>query len=380
MTDLKRTPLFKRHQAAGAKMAPFAGWEMPLHYGSQLKEHEAVRGAVGMFDVSHMGQFLVEGEQALELLQRWTTNDVARLDDGQSCYSILCNDDGGIIDDVIVSCKSKASGRYFVVVNAACIEKDFARLNELKEREQLTNVATKDISDTLAMIALQGPDVESIIIKLMIPSALRLSYFGITETTWHDKKLIVSRTGYTGEDGFELMLASDGAADLWDALLEAGVQPCGLAARDTLRLEAGYLLSGQDMDVSNHPLESGVRWAVKLKKETPFAGSEAVAKIKDEGTHDRFTGFVLTERGIPRHGLKVVQTEGEPTDTDGSIVVGTVTSGTFSPTLKQGIALARVSNDALNNGKPLYIDLRGKLIAAEPAKPPFIKESSIKKN
>jgi len=371
---LLRTPLYQHHLSAGAKMSPFGGWDMPLHYGSQVSEHHAVRQSVGMFDVSHMGQVVVEGANAFEFLQRCVMNDVAALTtDGRAQYSPLCQDDGGMIDDLIVT--RLGENRYFVVVNASTQIGDFAHMQEVAKRFHLVgpNLTLRLESESWGMIAVQGPRAESMIASL-IPkaNAREIGYYHLRETEWDGARALVSRTGYTGEDGFEVMLPPKQTGDLWDALMALGVQPCGLGARDTLRLEAGYLLYGQDMTTATNPIHASLGWACKEKKAIAPVGGDAVARERGDKGGPRIVGVQLTEAGIPRHDTPVMC--GEQTT-----ACGKVTSGTFSPTIQKGIALAMVNDPSVRGvGARVRLQVRGRDLAGQVTKPPFV-PSRVKK-
>lgn len=376
------TPFLAEHQRLGAKMAPFAGWNMPLHYGSQLTEHQAVRSNVGMFDVSHMGQFSVQGQRAAELLLRYATCDVSKLVDGQARYGMACLDDGGILDDLIIT--RLAADHYFIVVNAGRIAEDFARLLEVRERHGFSDVGVRNESPEWAMIAVQGPRAAEVLGGLAgfadASWTTSLRYFHVVPVAYAGAAGYASRTGYTGEDGFEVILPAEAGLELWAALLAAGVQPCGLAARDTLRLEAGYLLNGNDMSPANNPFEMGAGWCVQLDRATPPEGAEALRAAKANPHGRRFVGLELEGRGIPRHGLAVALVAGEGAEPRR---VGEVTSGTFSPTLQKGIALALVEGAAVEAARAgagrLAIVIREVAMPARVVKPPFVKETSLKR-
>jgi aminomethyltransferase len=362
----QRTPLHDRHVALGARMVEFAGYDMPLQYSNIRDEHVAVRTRAGLFDVSHMGRLTVRGEGAFDALQRLVTNDVGRLGSMQSQYTVMCTEDGGIIDDLIVIAGMKPGG-YYVVVNAATHEKDVAWM-----RAHLGDaVELEDITSDVALIALQGPLAAAILQPLTDADLTSLRPFQTTGASLaglESHVSVVSRTGYTGEDGFELFIDSSQAPALWDALLEAGAAsgllPCGLAARDTLRLEAGLRLYGQDMDESVDPLSCGLGWVVKLDKGTDCLGAPALRRIKEQGVPRKFVGLRMEGRTIARHGMRVLR-EGD--------VVGEVTSGTFSFTLGCGIATAYVEPAVAASGAPLSVDIRGTVAPAEQVPLPFYK-------
>jgi aminomethyltransferase len=352
-----QTPLHARHLALGGKLVPFAGWEMPLHYGSQLEEHHAVRRHWGVFDVSHMTVVDVEGDAASAYLRRLLANDVARLDaPGRALYSCMLNAEGGILDDLIVYLRGP--GRYRIVVNAATRDQDLAWM-EAQAADFAVEV-TERID--LAMLAVQGPEAAARLPGLL-PDALRapvaaLAPFHAAEGSG----LFVGRTGYTGEDGFELLLPGTDAGALWDALIEAGARPCGLGARDTLRLEAGMNLYGTDMDESTTPLESGLGWTVAWEPAArDFIGRAALTAQRADPQRPRFVGLVLRQGGVLRNGTEVRLADGRR---------GRVTSGSFSPTLGLSIALARLPAGDERTAEAI---LRGKPHPVEVVKPPFVR-------
>jgi aminomethyltransferase len=354
----QRTPLYDAHVRAGARMVEFAGWSMPVQYAGLLEEHAAVRERAGLFDVSHMGEVVFRGPEALAALQRLFTNDLAKCADGQAQYGCLCHEDGGIVDDVVVY--RRAQDDLLVCVNAANRQKDFDWLHGHASGADVVNE-----SDDWAQLALQGPLAPQVLQKL---TGVRLGGVGTYRFTTGDVAgvpCLVARTGYTGEDGFELFCPPAEAARLWDALLEAGapegVRPCGLGARDSLRLEMAYRLYGSDMDDATTPLEAGLAWVVKLDK-GEFVGREALRRQKEAGVGRKLVGFVLTEPGIARHGYPVVQ-GGKP--------VGTVTSGTKSPSLGTSIGLAYVPAALAAEGSTFGVEIRGRAVAARVVKTPF---------
>jgi aminomethyltransferase len=357
-----RTPLYDAHVRAGARLVEFAGWEMPVQYAGILDEHAAVRERAGLFDVSHMGEIVFRGPKALEALQRAFTNDLAKCADGQAQYGCLCKDDGGIVDDVVVY--RRAADDLLVCVNASNRTKDFEWLRGRAFGAEVTNE-----SDDWAQIALQGPLAVQILQRL---TGVRLSTVGTYRFTQGEVAgvpCIVARTGYTGEDGFELFCPPSEATRLWDALLDAGgpdgVRPCGLGARDSLRLEMAYRLYGSDMDEQTTPLEAGLAWVVKLDK-GEFSGREALRRQKEAGLSRKLVGFTLTEPGIARHGYPVLQ--------DGK-AVGTVTSGTKSPSLGIPIGLAYVPTALAAEGSAFHVEIRGRPAAARVVKTPFHSKS-----
>lgn len=366
--SLKRTPLSAEHESLGAKMVPFAGYEMPVQYPAGIiAEHKAVRSAAGLFDVSHMGEFGIRGPQALDLVQRITTNDASKLDVGQAQYSVMCQEDGGAVDDCLVY---RFSDHYMIVVNAS---------NRDKDREWvLANSAGLDVqfqdrSDDIALLAIQGPSAAGIVARLTEAALDDIGYYHFSLGTVAGVSAIISRTGYTGEDGFELYVANGDAVALWRALMDAGAGdgliPVGLGARDSLRLEMGYALYGNDIDGSRTPLEAGLGWVVKLDK-GDFVGREAMQRQKETGIKDRLVGFVLKERGFPRHGY-AVNWNGEP--------AGEVTSGVVSPVLGVGLGMAYVPVAAAKPGTAIDVVIRNKSCPAEVVRPPFYKEGSIRR-
>ncbi len=355
----RRTPLYDVHRALGARMVEFAGWDMPLCYAGATEEHRAVRESCGLFDVSHMGEIELRGPHAGEVCQELTVNDVRRLRIGDGQYTILCNARGGVLDDLIVF--RLGAERYLLVVNAANTAADFAWvLSGARRRAEVI-----DRSAEFALLALQGPDAE-IVLRTLTPLDLAsLRPFAALEGAVAGVRTTVSRTGYTGEDGFELLAAAPDAPVLWEALIEAtrrrGGQPAGLGARDTLRLEAGLPLCGSDMDETTTPLESGLGWVVKLGK-GEFVGRAVLAEQVERGVARRLAGFQLDEPGVPRHGYTVWR-EGD--------AVGTVTSGTRSPTLGSYIGLAYVTTDAAAPGTSVAIEIRGRRVPARVVARPF---------
>lgn len=365
---LKETPLHAEHERLDARLVPFAGYAMPVQYPAGIvKEHQAVRNQAGLFDVSHMGEFEVSGPQALEFLQWLLTNDASRLDVGQAQYTVLCQPDGSALDDCIVY---RFEDRYMVVVNAGNLEKDRAWF----EREAANfDVTFTDRSDEFGLLALQGPKAQEILARLTDADLDAITFYRFAEGRVAERDAIISRTGYTGEDGFELYVSAGDAPHVWRALLEAGepdgLIPAGLGARDSLRLEVGYILYGNDLDESHTPLEAGLGWVVKLGK-GEFVGSDALARQKEEGVTEKLVGFVLRERGFPRQGYEI-RYEGEP--------VGVVTSGVLSHSTGKGIGLGYVPVEAASPGTTLEIVIRGRPIPAEVVRPPFYTEGSLRR-
>ncbi|HEX6209872.1 MAG TPA: glycine cleavage system aminomethyltransferase GcvT [Methylomirabilota bacterium] len=356
--SLKRTPLFAAHVKAGARMVPFGGWEMPVQYSGIVEEHRAVRAAVGCFDVSHMGEFEVEGPGALDALQRLTTNDVTALEVGQIQYSLLCDPHGGIVDDLTVY--RLAPERYMITVNASNIDKDWAHVTESGAGPRWRNV-----SQATGLIAVQGPKAEALVGRLADVDVGRIGYYRFGHGTVAGVTTLISRTGYTGEDGFELYVAAGDTARLWSALLETGradgALPIGLGARDTLRLEMRYALYGNDIDETTNPLEAGLGWVVKPAK-GEFIGREPIERMRAAGPPRRLVGIEMTERAVARHGYPVVK-DGAP--------IGVVTSGSYGPSVDRYIALAYVSSALAAVGTDLGVEIRGQVKSARVVKTPF---------
>jgi len=345
--DLKRTPLYDEHVAAGARLVPFAGWEMPVSYEGVKEEHLAVRSGCGIFDVSHMGEIGTGGPQALEFLQRLLSNDVSKIAVGGAQYSCLCAPDGGILDDLFTY--RLEDDRYLTVSNAANHEADLARFREVAED---FDVEIKDRAPEYAMIAVQGPDARGIVSGLAageLPPRMR-----VAEAEVAGVPCLVCGTGYTGESGVELLAPPEGAAALWRALLEAGAAPAGLGARDTLRLEVCFHLHGNEITPERNPIEAGLGWC--CKEETGFIGSDATARIRAEGPPNKLVAIVLTERGVPRGGNALMR---------GEEVVGELTSGTWAPSLEVGAGMGYVRADLAEPGTELAVDIRGRRRAAE---------------
>lgn len=361
---LKQTPLHAAHVAAGARMVPFGGWDMPVQYTGIIEEHRAVRTRAGLFDVSHMGELDLAGPGALPLAQRLVTNDVGRLAEGQALYTPMCTPEGGIIDDLLVY--HLGPDHLMLVLNAANTAEDIAWV----QRHASGDVRITDRSEQVALLAIQGPRAQEILQALTRAPLGDIRYYWFRDgVEVAGRRAIVSRTGYTGEDGFEVYIDAGEAVRVWEALLEAGAPlgllPAGLGARDTLRLEAGLLLHGNDMDKSVTPLEVGYGWTVKLGK-GEFIGAEALGRQKREGVTRRLVGFTLADRAIARHGFPIHH-EGE--------TVGRVTSGSFAPTLEQSIGLALVSAACAQPGQRLAIEIRGREVGGTVTKLPFYKRT-----
>lgn len=365
---LAHTPLFAGHERLGAKLVSFAGYAMPVQYPTGIiAEHRAVRTRAGLFDVSHMGEVELSGREALALAQYATTNDVARLDVGQAQYTTLCREDGGTMDDCVIY---RFADHYMLVVNAANREKDRDWLEHLTGR---FDAVVTDRSDEIGLIAVQGPASQRIVGRLTGVDLDAIEYYHFAEADVAGVRSVISRTGYTGEDGFELYVPADAAARLWVALLDAGAEDgliaAGLGARDSLRLEMGYALYGNDLDERHSPLEAGLGWVVKLDK-GEFSGRDALARLKAQGLREKLIGFVLNERGFPRPGY-MVRVGGEP--------AGVVTSGILSPSLDRGIGLAWVPVEASKPGTAIEVVIRDRAQPAEVVRTPFYKDGSIRR-
>ena len=359
---MNKTALYDKHVSLGAKMVPFAGFDMPVQYTSVIEEHFAVREKVGIFDVSHMGQFFVEGPSAKDLLQFVGSNNVNALEDGKAQYTCMPNGNGGIVDDLIVYRMNEE--KYFVVVNASNIEKDWNHISKHNEKfgAKLTNA-----SHEMSLIAVQGPKANETLQKLTDINLADVPYYHFTVGEIAGvKDVIISNTGYTGSGGFEIYFKNESAVKIWDALTEAGEEfgliPCGLASRDTLRLEKGFCLYGNDIDDSTSPLEAGLGWITKFDKD--FVDKERFAKQKEEGITKKLVGFEMQERAIPRHDYLVVDAEGN--------TIGRVTSGTMSPMKSVGIGLAYVDKPHFAVDSEIFIQIRNKNIPAKVVKTPFV--------
>jgi aminomethyltransferase len=356
---LKHTALYNEHIKLGARMVEFAGYEMPVQYRGIRDEHKRVRETVGIFDVSHMGEIEISGPGALDMVQKITINDAERLVEGQVQYTAMCYPDGGIVDDLLVY---HMRDKYLLVVNASNKEKDLAWIIENK----LNNCNITDTSDQISQLAVQGKKAEATLQKLTHINLVLIPNFCFTKCDIADVPVLISRTGYTGEPGFELYIENQYAVKLWNGILAAGedfnIEPIGLGARDSLRLEKKMYLYGNDIDQTTNPLEAGLGWITHVYKNN-FIGRDAILKIKEAGLKRRLVAFVLDQPGFPRHGYKVIKDGKE---------IGYVTSGTVSPILEKGIGLAYVAIDYSKVGTPINIDIRGKQIPAQIIKPPFV--------
>ncbi|MGP4080920.1 glycine cleavage system aminomethyltransferase GcvT [Pseudalkalibacillus sp. R45] len=363
MSSLQRTPLFELYKEYGAKVIDFGGWELPVQFSSIKEEHAAVRTKAGLFDVSHMGEITVKGEVAEGFLQYVMTNDVSKLKEGGAQYTAMCYEDGGTVDDLLVYKRGKND--FLLVVNAANIEKDYDWL----VNNQKGNVEIQNISNEVAQLALQGPLAEEVLQKLTEYDLSQIGFFKFTEDVEIDgTKALVSRTGYTGEDGFEIYCDSEDAAKLWKTILEAGkeagVLPIGLGARDTLRFEARLALYGQELTAEISPLEAGIGFAVKLKKEADFIGKDALIKQKEDGLKRKLVGIEMIDKGIPRTHYDVFKNDEK---------IGEVTTGTQSPTLGKNLGLALIDSKYTELGTEVEVQVRKRRLKAEVVKAPFYK-------
>lgn len=359
---LARTPLFDLAIAQKARITAFAGWEMPVQYGGIGQEHEAVRTSAGMFDISHMGKFVLKGKKLREDLQRLVPSDLMGLQPGAAQYTVLLNPDAGIIDDIIVYYQGEDDGgeqQVIIIVNAATCAQDKAWL---LENLPASGISFQDLTSDKVLIALQGPESVTYLQPLMAEDLSSVKFFGHLEGTILGKPGFIARTGYTGEDGFEIMVDPEVGVELWRSLLSAGVTPCGLGARDTLRLEAALALYGQDIDETTTPLEAGLGWLVHLDRKGDFIGRTVLEQQKATGVKRRLVGIQMVGRYIARHGYPVLS--------DGT-VVGEVTSGTLSPTLGIAIALAYLPTSLANIGQALEVEIRGKAYPAVVVQKPF---------
>jgi aminomethyltransferase len=359
--NVNKVPLNDLHEKLGAKMIPFAGYNMPVRYSSDIEEHMTVRNGVGVFDVSHMGEFKIEGPQALDLIQRVTSNDASKLIDGQAQYSCLPNDQGGIVDDLLVY-KVKDND-YLIVVNASNIEKDWNWISKFNTK----GAVMKNISDDICLFAVQGPKATGVLQKLTKVNLSSIPYYHFTQGEFAGvKDVIMSNTGYTGAGGFEIYVHKSNAEKVWNAIFEAGagenIKPIGLGARDTLRLEMGFCLYGNDIDDKTSPLEAGLGWITKFTKD--FTNSTAIKAQKEKGVSKKLVGFKMVDKGIPRHDYVIRDAEGS--------AIGKVTSGTMSPVLGIGIGLGYVEAANAVPGSEIFIEVRGKNLKAEVSKLPLI--------
>jgi aminomethyltransferase len=359
---MKNTALTSIHEALGAKMVPFAGYNMPVSYEGVTIEHETVRKDVGVFDVSHMGEFLISGPNALELIQKVSSNDASKLTDGKAQYSCLTNTEGGIVDDLIIYCLNPE--KYLLVVNASNIEKDWDWISMHNTME----ADMKDLSSEYSLLAIQGPKAVEAMQSLSPYDLSSIKFYNfVVEEFAGIENVIISATGYTGSGGFEIYCKNSEVEQVWNRVLEAGkefgIKPIGLAARDTLRLEMGYCLYGNDIDDTTSPLEAGLGWITKFTKD--FINSDALKAQKAEGPQRKLIAFEIEDRGIPRQGYDIVDEAGN--------TIGIVTSGTMSPSLNKGIGLGYVPSNMSGFGEPIYIQIRKKAVKATIVKLPFYK-------
>ena len=359
---MSKTALYDKHVELGAKIVDFAGFEMPVQYSGINEEHFAVREKVGIFDVSHMGQFYVEGKNAKNLLQFTCSNNVENLENGKAQYTCLPNGNGGIVDDLIVY--KLTDEKYFVVVNASNIEKDFSHFQKYNEK---FGADLKNVSDDMSLIAIQGPKATETLQKLTETDLAAIPYYHFAiGNIFGVENVIISNTGYTGSGGFEIYFKNENAVEIWEAITEAGKEfgllPCGLASRDTLRLEKGFCLYGNDIDDSTSPLEAGLGWITKFDKD--FVDKQFLADQKENGVSKKLVAFEMQEKAIPRHHYEVADSKGN--------IIGRVTSGTMSPMKKIGIGLAYVTKDFSKVGSEIFIKIRNKDIPAKVVKLPFV--------
>ncbi len=359
--ELKKVQLNDVHESLGAKMVPFAGYNMPVRYSSDIEEHNTVRDAVGIFDVSHMGEFLVSGPHALELIQKVTSNDASKLEIGKAQYSCLPNDQGGIVDDLLVY--KIREEEYMLVVNASNIDKDWNWISQYNSR----GATMKNISDDFSLFAVQGPKATQVLQKLTSVDLSTIKFYTFEVGDFAGiEHVIISATGYTGAGGFEIYLHNRDAEKAWHKILQAGeefgIKPIGLGARDTLRMEMGYCLYGNDIDDSTSPLEAGLGWITKFTKD--FVNSDALQHQKQQGVEKKLVGFKMLDRGIPRHDYEIQDGSGR--------TIGRVTSGTMSPTLSQGIGLGYVETQSSSPGTEVFIAVRNKKLKAQVQKLPLI--------
>ena len=359
--EVKKVPLNDLHEKLGAKMIPFAGFNMPVRYSSDKEEHLTVRNGVGVFDVSHMGEFMVKGPNALDLIQWVSSNDASKLVDGQAQYSCLPNDKGGIVDDLLVY-KIKDE-EYMLVVNASNIEKDWNWI----QSQNKWDVEMEDISDDIVLLAVQGPKAVKILQKLTEVDLSEVKFYTFVNGKLAGKEMIISATGYTGSGGFELYINRADAEEVWSQVFEAGnefdIKPIGLGARDTLRLEKGFCLYGNDITDETSPLEAGLGWVTKFTKD--FVNSDNLRRQKEEGVTRKLVGFEMIERGIPRQGYSLLDDSGN--------TIGEVTSGTMAPSLNLGVGMGYVTKENSAIDTEIYVQVRNKSLKAKVVRPPFLK-------
>lgn len=359
---MKKTALFDKHREMGARMVPFAGYEMPVQYSGLVDEHLNVRNSLGIFDVSHMGEFILKGPHALNLIQKVTSNDASKLTDGKVQYSCLPNNTGGIVDDLLVY--RIDSETYMLVVNASNIEKDWSWIKSQDE----WGVEMEDISEKTSLVAVQGPKAVDALQPLTDMNLAEMQYYTFKKGTFAGKEnVLVSATGYTGAGGFEIYVRNEDAAEVWDSIMAAGksfgIKPAGLGARDTLRLEMGFCLYGNDINDETSPISAGLGWITKFTKD--FTNREALEEQKKSGTSRKLAGFEMIDRGIPRHDYEITDGSGK--------IIGVVTSGTQSPSLGKAIGMGYIDKEFTSPGSTIYIKIRDKEIKAEVVKLPFYK-------
>lgn len=360
---MKNTALTQKHISLGAKMVPFAGYNMPVSYTGLNEEHATVRNSVGVFDVSHMGEFILKGDKALDLIQKVTSNDASVLTDGKAQYSCLPNNVGGIVDDLIVYRIDNKT--YLLVVNASNIEKDWNWISQ----HNTFGVDMKNISEETSLLAIQGPNAMATLQKLTNVKLADIPYYSFAKGTFNGiDNIIISNTGYTGAGGFEIYFKNEDAEKIWDAIFEAGkefgIKPIGLGARDTLRLEMGFCLYGNDINDTTSPIEAGLGWITKFTKD--FTNRAAIEKQKTEGVNQKLVGFEMIDRGIPRHDYEIADASGK--------IIGKVTSGTQSPTLNKAIGMGYVNKDFAKADTDIFVMIRDKAIKAKVCKIPFLKK------
>ena len=361
--SLRHTPLYERHIAAGARMAPFAGWEMPISYAGINEEHAAVREGCGLFDVSHMGRLSVRGPRSLSFPDELLPREMSKLRSGQMAYAVLCTESGGVVDDLAVS--RLREDDYLLVVNASRVVEGTDVILALAAGHPGLRIEDRTLET--GMLAVQGPRALEIAQSVLGTSDLyELGYFRCQEFDLAGNTVLISRSGYTGEDGFEMVTERTDAAALWDDMVAAGAVPCGLGARDTLRTEMGYCLYGHELAEDISPIEAGLKWTMDLDKAADFLGKDALRAAAQDGSARRLIGLLLKQRAIPRPGCSIMVSGDK---------VGQVTSGTFSPTLQKGIALGFVLKRTLEADQTLTVDIRGRLHEAEIVKPPFVRSN-----
>jgi aminomethyltransferase len=369
---LKRTPLFETHRRLGAKLVEFGGWEMPIQYTSIIEEHKTVRSSVGIFDVSHMGEIEITGPQALDLVQKLITNDASTLKDYQVLYSPMCYESGGTVDDLLVY---KLPDRFLLVVNAANTEKDFVWV---QQNAKGFSVTVKNVSADYGQIAIQGPQALALLQPFTECPLKNLRYYWATQTRVLGHTVLLSRTGYTGEDGFEIYADPKAIVHLWEELVRAGAKPIGLGARDTLRFEAGMPLYGHELDEHTTPVEAGLGWTVK-EKETDYKGKRVLLAQKRQGTAKKLIGLKMLEPGVPRQGYKIfcLAAGGGKVHSPDEVWVGVVTSGMFAPTVNAFLAMGFVSSD-ISPTAPVEVEIRGQRKKAQLTKLPFYRGTSLR--